>query len=332
MSYDSRKPAAGKPHTTGPASPRPFTVRGRNSVEGAPSDAQKVGARSDHPARGDAGSAVADLVPGTRGAEKPRVFLWEAAASAVRVVGTADAPWFVAKDVCAALGLGSDRVSDAVASLDADEKGSGNVATLGGAQEMLTVNESGLYALIFRSRKEQARVFRKWVTSEVLPAIRKTGGYVAPIVEQPRLAPHIIEVHTRVLPPVELPTEQEIVCCLLAVILGFRRNAVVHGSSIFDAALREDVLTDWVGTHVVEWQRRGRFLHRLRAYCNQWMGSNVVGRFFWVSPHGHGRARRYHLAVRSEEVPQAMIKKTPAPEAVAIVERALALGGEVIVK
>lgn len=111
--------------------------------------------------------------------ERPRCFNFDA--QGVRVIGTFDAPWFVAKDVCSALGIGGPHVSEAVEVLEDDEKGNGIVVTLGGPQELLTVNESGLYALIFRSRKPQARIFRRWVTNEVLPAIRKTGSYsVAP--------------------------------------------------------------------------------------------------------------------------------------------------------
>ena len=67
--------------------------------------------------------------------------------------------------------------SKAVSRLDDDEKGATNVRTLGGVQEMNVVNESGLYNLIFTSRKPQAKVFRRWVTDEVLPSIRKTGRY-----------------------------------------------------------------------------------------------------------------------------------------------------------
>jgi prophage antirepressor-like protein len=87
-------------------------------------------------------------------------------------------PWFVAKDLCRVLEI--EKYRDAVARLDEDERGSELVDTLGGRQEMSTVSESGLYSLIFRSRKPEARRFRKWVTSEVLPAIRKRGVYVAP--------------------------------------------------------------------------------------------------------------------------------------------------------
>jgi prophage antirepressor-like protein len=93
----------------------------------------------------------------------------------VRVVEKGGEPCWVAKDVCGVLGL-SD-VSDAVERLDEDEKGRGFIPTPGGTQEMLVINESGLYTLIVRSNKPEAQKFRKWVTSEVLPSIRKTGAY-----------------------------------------------------------------------------------------------------------------------------------------------------------
>lgn len=93
----------------------------------------------------------------------------------VRVVEQAGQPWFVATDVCRVLELGNPR--QVISSLDDDEKGVQNMDTLGGNQEMNIINESGLYALIFKSRKPQAKVFRKWVTSEVLPAIRAVGKY-----------------------------------------------------------------------------------------------------------------------------------------------------------
>lgn len=86
-------------------------------------------------------------------------------------------PWWIAKDVCAILEINNNR--KAVSKLDDDEKDVTKGYTLGGEQEMTIINESGLYALIIRSNKPQARAFRKWVTAEVLPAIRKTGHYGA---------------------------------------------------------------------------------------------------------------------------------------------------------
>lgn len=84
-------------------------------------------------------------------------------------------PWFVLADVCAVLEIANSR--DVAARLDEDEKGVGQIDTLGGIQNMTIISESGLYAVILRSDKPQAKPFRKWVTGEVLPSIRKTGSY-----------------------------------------------------------------------------------------------------------------------------------------------------------
>jgi BRO family, N-terminal domain protein len=105
------------------------------------------------------------------------ILQWKEGAS-VRMHMIKDEPWFAAKDVCELLGLDNSR--QAVSRLDDDEKGVINSDTLGGKQELTFVNESGMYALIFQSRKPQARAFRKWVTGEVLPSLRKYGYYVAP--------------------------------------------------------------------------------------------------------------------------------------------------------
>lgn len=93
----------------------------------------------------------------------------------VRVVMQDEDPWFVAKDVCACLEIGNSR--DAVASLDDDEKGVGIIDTPGGKQEMSIISEPGLYSLILRSRKPEAKAFKRWVTHDILPSIRKTGQY-----------------------------------------------------------------------------------------------------------------------------------------------------------
>lgn len=94
----------------------------------------------------------------------------------VRTLLIGDQPWFVANDVSAALQY--SEASAMTRHLDDDEKGLSIVQTLGGDQEMLVINESGLYSAILRSRKAEAKRFKKWVTAEVLPAIRKHGRYV----------------------------------------------------------------------------------------------------------------------------------------------------------
>ena len=93
----------------------------------------------------------------------------------IRVIMRLGDPWFVASDACKCLEL--TNVSKACQTLDEDEKGITKVYTLGGSQDMMLISESGLYTLIMRSNKPEAKVFRKWVTSEVLPSIRKTGSY-----------------------------------------------------------------------------------------------------------------------------------------------------------
>lgn len=86
-------------------------------------------------------------------------------------------PWFVGKDVAKALGFTNTR--DAIRThVFEEDKGVDLVDTLGGRQKMTTVNESGLYALVFGSQLEDAKKFKRWVTHEVLPAIRKDGGYM----------------------------------------------------------------------------------------------------------------------------------------------------------
>ena len=85
-------------------------------------------------------------------------------------------PLFVAKDVCAILDLGNTRSS--IALLDDDEKGVHSVDTPGGKQQMTTVTEPGFYKLVMRSRKPEAKAFQRWVTHEVLPALRRDGGYM----------------------------------------------------------------------------------------------------------------------------------------------------------
>lgn len=95
--------------------------------------------------------------------------------STVRTVEKGGEPWFVLKDVCGVLGISN--ASDVAKRLDRDEVTRLNLGGLSG--ETNVINESGLYNVILRSDKPEARPFRKWVTSEVLPAIRRTGRYSA---------------------------------------------------------------------------------------------------------------------------------------------------------
>lgn len=86
-------------------------------------------------------------------------------------------PWLVGRDVAKVLGY--KNISDALKKhVDEEDKGVAKCDTLGGAQEMTVINESGFYSLVLRSKLPEAKKFKRWVTSEVLPQIRKTGGYI----------------------------------------------------------------------------------------------------------------------------------------------------------
>ena len=99
-----------------------------------------------------------------------------AAFGKIRTLTIDGEPWFVAADVCKALELGNPSMT--VERLDADEKGISSIDTLGGKQRMAIINEPGLYSVILRSRKPEAKAFKRWITHEVIPAIRKYGGYM----------------------------------------------------------------------------------------------------------------------------------------------------------
>lgn len=95
--------------------------------------------------------------------------------SAVRTVNKDNEIWFVAKDVCDVLELGN--ITEALRNLDDDELSSEILKSGSQGREMRLINEAGLYALVFRSNKPEAKVFSRWVRHDVLPAIRRTGSY-----------------------------------------------------------------------------------------------------------------------------------------------------------
>ena len=124
----------------------------------------------------------------------------------VRAVVKDGEPWFVAKDVCDALELRTDNLR---AILEEDEIDTVNPYTIGGAQNggraPLIINESGLYSLILRSRKPEAKKFKKWVTAEVLPSIRKHGVYAT----GEKLEEMLADPDTMILTLQALKTERE---------------------------------------------------------------------------------------------------------------------------
>jgi anti-repressor protein len=116
----------------------------------------------------------------------------------VRTVMVDGQPWFVAADVCAVLAIGNP--SQAVSYLDDDERSETLISNEGtpGNPRRAIVNEPGLYSLILRSRKPEAKAFKRWITHEVLPAIRRTGSYeVAPRFEIPQSFAEALELAAR---------------------------------------------------------------------------------------------------------------------------------------
>lgn len=112
----------------------------------------------------------------------------------VRTVDVDGESWFVLKDVCEVLHLGT--TAKVAERLDDDEKGMNQIHTPGGTQNVTVVNESGLYHVILRSDKPEAAPFRRWVTNDVLPTIRKTGSYNAPqLTRSQLLATALIAAH-----------------------------------------------------------------------------------------------------------------------------------------
>lgn len=98
----------------------------------------------------------------------------------IRTVTIDNEPWFVGKDVATALGY--KNTADAIGKhIDTDDKLTSQIAIAGQRRDVVVINESGLYALILGSKLESAKRFKRWVTSEVLPAIRKTGSYQKPM-------------------------------------------------------------------------------------------------------------------------------------------------------
>ncbi|MEV4907883.1 Bro-N domain-containing protein, partial [Streptomyces albidoflavus] len=115
------------------------------------------------------------MSPSSQTPSTPLVFTFPETAQHVRSVMIDAEPWFVGKDAAEAVGISKYR--DALARLDGDERVSMAVDTPGGAQQMTLVSEAGVYALMLISRSPKVRAFRRWLTHEVIPSLRRTGSY-----------------------------------------------------------------------------------------------------------------------------------------------------------
>lgn len=287
--HDRKNVRSGKPVQSGPAAPRPQSKPSRQRLENSSQDSPEMGASAALSTGRNPPAAVAHPVPA-----KPQFFNFDA--QAVRVVGPWGSPRFVASDVCAVLGL-FDTTS--LRGLDDDEKGKDSIHTLGGPQELLTVTESGLYVLIFRSRKPSARLFRRWVTSEVLPSIRRTGGY--------GMVRDVHLIHQRALPPA--PSVDRAVGTILAYVVGpgFRSTFATPrdlAKAARDAGEFASLCTD---------PDNPRHVARLRTflapYVDKWVPSEGGAQSFWyclTAPSGAPHRRYFVRYKHQQEMPVAI--------------------------
>lgn len=151
----------------------------------------------------------------------------------------------MAKDVCECLDIGNSR--DAVAALDEDEKGVDSIDTPGGAQEMSIISEAGLYSLILRSRKPEAKAFKRWITHEVLPSIRRAGSYGQwNLPRVPKSFPDALRMIADIEEEKQLALEQRDYYKRTKAEIGNRREATAMATA--SAAVRQrDALADKLG-------------------------------------------------------------------------------------
>lgn len=181
----------------------------------------------------------------------------------VRTVDMDGSPWFVLKDVCEVLGLGNSRmVSDR---LDEDEKGVSKIDTLGGVQNVTIISESGLYNVILRSDKPEAKPFRKWVTSEVLPSIRKTGGYIAgqESMSDSELMAKALLVAKRQIDANTAQIEEMTPKAVFADAVAASKTSILIGE--LAKILRQNGVEDMGQQRLFEWMRNNGFLIRRKA-------------------------------------------------------------------
>lgn len=206
--------------------------------------------------------------------------------SPVRTVTTGGDTVFIGGDLCAVLGHTNSRA--AISRLDDDEKGVRTIYTPGGEQEVNVVTESGMYALIFSSRKPRAKAFRKWVTGQVLPAIRRTGSYDAAAVTG---RPGREDVRH-----VELPGDGLYVVTALPGRATHIRQSGFEDIGPEVDALDAQIMACALATTAALWKR----VQQISATGCDPTGSLSLNRFELAVLEGHQLAQRHFLAVETE--------------------------------
>lgn len=183
----------------------------------------------------------------------------------VRTVEMNGEPWFVLKDVCAVLGMDTSQLKKVADRLEDDEKGRTQITTPGGVQETWVINESGLYNVILRSDKPAAKPFRKWVTSEVLPSIRKSGGYIAgqESMSDSELMAKALLVAKRQIDAKTAQIEEMTPKAVFADAVAASKTSILIGE--LAKILRQNGVEDMGQQRLFEWMRNNGFLIRRKA-------------------------------------------------------------------
>lgn len=256
----------------------------------------------------------------------------------IRTVTIDNEPWFVGKDVAEALGYGKGKsLNNAINNhVDNEDKGVTEMMTPGGKQKMTTINESGLYALIFGSKLESAKRFKHWVTSEVLPTLRKTGSYEMPKKKQSneRLASvnNAVKILTPMLQaagcnskiqlltakslyekagvnlPITIEADQQYVDTVhiaRQARLYFQSSGKPADKAVNEIIRRLDLSEDM---YTETWESKGKWQGTVRKYAPEVIG--MVKQ--WYADNGYpreisytqcdGQTKKYHVIVRDSDV------------------------------
>ena len=158
----------------------------------------------------------------------------------MRTIEIDNEPWFVGKDVAVALGY-SDPAKAIRVHVDDEDKGVDEMATPGGKQNITIINESGLYSLILSSKLPTAKDFKRWITKEVIPSIRKTGGYQMPSTPEQRIAAALIDAQ-RILAEYE---EKNQVLAMENSALAVDKAIMQPKADYFDELVERNLLTNF---------------------------------------------------------------------------------------
>lgn len=225
----------------------------------------------------------------------------------VRIFGSSFAPLFAAVDVCKNLGI--KNTSDAVSALDSDE-----VSTIAltdgrrrGARKLVAVTESGLYALIFKSRKASARTFRRWITSEVIPAIRRKGAYAMPGAQPVAAAQLQPMPASREVALPACPSVENLLARIFDAVLGNQSTCVVHARAIAQECWALGLLREVCKVPMNSQSVAGLMLlvRQVRRQSGGWFRTYSAGGpvhfYYCCEPTGQGRARRYLVQRKSSD-------------------------------